>query len=124
MAHFYCVAPFGLPVVLENSEEHELYLRKCKKRSTWSKGKNQRDDFIRWFETRAMNDDAHDWVLSDDGKKESALLDAETDVQNALAKASMVDDLQNKNQEPIKQIEICQASTITHNDSIILPNES
>ncbi|KAK8942092.1 Microtubule-associated protein 70-2 [Platanthera guangdongensis] len=40
--------------------------------------------------------------------KEAALLDAETDVQNALAKASMVDDLQNKNQELIKQIEICQ----------------
>ncbi|KAK8934485.1 hypothetical protein KSP39_PZI014484 [Platanthera zijinensis] len=42
--------------------EHELYLQKCKKRSTWSKGKNQRDDFIQWFETRAMNDDVHDWV--------------------------------------------------------------
>ncbi|KAL8150750.1 hypothetical protein V2J09_020558 [Rumex salicifolius] len=40
--------------------------------------------------------------------KEAALLDAERTVQSALAKASMVDDLQNKNQELIKQIEICQ----------------
>lgn len=29
-------------------------------------------------------------------------------MQAALAKASMVDDLQNKNQELMKQIEICQ----------------
>ncbi|XP_020582859.1 microtubule-associated protein 70-2-like [Phalaenopsis equestris] len=40
--------------------------------------------------------------------KEAALLEAERTVQFALAKASMVDDLQNKNQELIKQIEICQ----------------
>ncbi|KAL8160148.1 hypothetical protein V2J09_001685 [Rumex salicifolius] len=40
--------------------------------------------------------------------KEAALLDAERTVENALAKASMVDDLQNKNQELMKQIEICQ----------------
>ncbi|KAJ0987260.1 hypothetical protein J5N97_005616 [Dioscorea zingiberensis] len=40
--------------------------------------------------------------------KEAALLDAEWTVQIALAKASMVDDLQNKNQELIKQVEICQ----------------
>ncbi|ESQ33141.1 hypothetical protein EUTSA_v10003816mg [Eutrema salsugineum] len=40
--------------------------------------------------------------------KEAALLDAERTVQTALAKASMVDDLQNKNQELMKQIEICQ----------------
>ncbi|RWW81381.1 hypothetical protein BHE74_00010243 [Ensete ventricosum] len=40
--------------------------------------------------------------------KEAALLDAERTVQIALAKASMVDDLQNKNQELMKQIEICQ----------------
>ncbi|KAL9252853.1 Microtubule-associated protein 70-2-like protein [Drosera capensis] len=40
--------------------------------------------------------------------KEAALLDAERAVQVALAKASMVDDLQNKNQELMKQIEICQ----------------
>uniref|UniRef100_A0A1J3CWR1 Microtubule-associated protein 70-4 n=1 Tax=Noccaea caerulescens TaxID=107243 RepID=A0A1J3CWR1_NOCCA len=40
--------------------------------------------------------------------KEAALLDAERRVQSALAKASMVDDLQNKNQELMKQIEICQ----------------
>ncbi|KAK4373378.1 hypothetical protein RND71_008762 [Anisodus tanguticus] len=40
--------------------------------------------------------------------KEAALLDAERTVQLALAKASMVDDLQNKNQELMKQIEICQ----------------
>jgi hypothetical protein len=42
--------------------------------------------------------------------KEAALLDAERTVQSALAKASMVDDLQNKNQELMKQIEICQVS--------------
>ena len=40
--------------------------------------------------------------------KEAALLDAERTVQIALAKASLVDDLQNKNQELMKQIEICQ----------------
>ncbi|GER52542.1 microtubule-associated protein 70-1 [Striga asiatica] len=40
--------------------------------------------------------------------KEAALLDAERMVQMALAKASLVDDLQNKNQELGKQIEICQ----------------
>eukprot|EP00268_Persea_americana_P014954 TRINITY_DN1676_c1_g1_i2.p1 TRINITY_DN1676_c1_g1~~TRINITY_DN1676_c1_g1_i2.p1 ORF type:complete len:631 (+),score=178.21 TRINITY_DN1676_c1_g1_i2:368-2260(+) len=54
--------------------------------------------------------------LQDDNKaldrltksKEAALLEAERTVQIALAKASMVDDLQNKNQELVKQIEICQ----------------
>ncbi|CAI9267292.1 unnamed protein product [Lactuca saligna] len=54
--------------------------------------------------------------LQDDNKaldrltksKEAALLDAERTVQVALGKASMVDDLQNKNQELMKQIEICQ----------------
>ncbi|GMI99803.1 microtubule-associated proteins 70-1 [Hibiscus trionum] len=40
--------------------------------------------------------------------KEAALLEAERTVKVALAKASMVDDLQNKNQELMKQIEICQ----------------
>jgi hypothetical protein len=33
---------------------------------------------------------------------------AEKTVQTAEAKASMVDDLQNRNQELMKQIEICQ----------------
>lgn len=54
--------------------------------------------------------------LQDDNKaldrltksKEAALIEAEKTVQFALAKASMVDDLQNKNQELMKQIEICQ----------------
>lgn len=40
--------------------------------------------------------------------KEAALLDAERTVEAAMAKAAMVDDLQNKNQELMKQIEICQ----------------
>ena len=40
--------------------------------------------------------------------KEAALIEAERTVQVALAKASLVDDLQNKNQELMKQIEICQ----------------
>ncbi|CAH9105410.1 unnamed protein product [Cuscuta epithymum] len=40
--------------------------------------------------------------------KEAALLEAENTVQMALAKAALVDDLQNKNQELMKQIEICQ----------------
>ncbi|KAG1334166.1 Microtubule-associated protein 70-2 [Cocos nucifera] len=40
--------------------------------------------------------------------KEAALLEAERTVQIALVKASMVHDLQNKNQELMKQIEICQ----------------
>ncbi|XP_024019567.1 microtubule-associated protein 70-1 [Morus notabilis] len=40
--------------------------------------------------------------------KEAALLEAERTVEIALAKASLVDDLQNKNQELLKQIEICQ----------------
>ncbi|GJY13508.1 microtubule-associated protein 70-2-like protein [Tanacetum coccineum] len=54
--------------------------------------------------------------LQDDNKaldrlsksKETALLEAERGVEIAMAKASLVDDLQNKNQELIKQIEICQ----------------
>jgi hypothetical protein len=54
--------------------------------------------------------------LQDDNKaldrltkaKEAALLEAERTVQIALVKASLVDDLQNKNQELMKQIEICQ----------------
>ncbi|CAI9287903.1 unnamed protein product [Lactuca saligna] len=54
--------------------------------------------------------------LQDDNKaldrltksKEAALLDAERTMQVALGKASMVNDLQNKNQELMKQIEICQ----------------
>ena len=58
--------------------------------------------------------------LQDDNKaldrltksKEAALLEAERTVQVALAKASMVDDLQNKNQELMKQIEICQVLDI------------
>ncbi|KAL2320659.1 hypothetical protein Fmac_029628 [Flemingia macrophylla] len=60
-----------------------------------------------------------DWMvakLQDDNRaldrltksKEAALLEAERTVQIALAKASLVDDLQNKNQELTKQIEICQ----------------
>eukprot|EP01018_Ginkgo_biloba_P003663 Gb_17288 [translate_table: standard] len=40
--------------------------------------------------------------------KEVALLEAERTVQIALAKAKMVEDLQNKNQELTRQIEICQ----------------
>ncbi|KAG2321921.1 hypothetical protein Bca52824_015134 [Brassica carinata] len=40
--------------------------------------------------------------------KEAALLDAEKTIQSAMAKAALVDDLQNKNQELMKQIEICQ----------------
>jgi hypothetical protein len=56
--------------------------------------------------------------LQDDNKaldrltksKEAALIEAEKTVQVALVKASMVDDLQNKNQELMKQIEICQVS--------------
>jgi hypothetical protein len=43
-------------------------------------------------------------------QKEAALLEAERTVQVALAKAAMVDDMQNKNQELMKQIEICQVS--------------
>lgn len=44
--------------------------------------------------------------------KEAALLEAEKTVQMALAKAALVDDLQNKNQELVKQIEICQEENI------------
>ncbi|KAJ0247521.1 Microtubule-associated protein 70-2 [Hirschfeldia incana] len=40
--------------------------------------------------------------------KEAALLDAERTIEGALAKAALVDDLQNTNQEFMKQIEICQ----------------
>ncbi|XP_078433090.1 microtubule-associated proteins 70-2 [Wolffia australiana] len=54
--------------------------------------------------------------LQDDNKaldrltrsKEAALLEAERTVEIALVKASMVDDLQNRNQELVKQIEIGQ----------------
>ncbi|XP_030520264.2 microtubule-associated protein 70-2-like [Rhodamnia argentea] len=40
--------------------------------------------------------------------KEAALLEAERTIEIALAKAALVDHLQNKNQELMKQIEICQ----------------
>ncbi|XP_073008900.1 microtubule-associated protein 70-1-like [Typha latifolia] len=40
--------------------------------------------------------------------KEAALLEAEREVQIAKIKAALVDDLQNKNQELMKQNEICQ----------------
>ncbi|XP_071724187.1 microtubule-associated protein 70-1-like [Rutidosis leptorrhynchoides] len=40
--------------------------------------------------------------------KEAALIEAEKTVQLAMAKAAFVDDLQNKNQDLMKQIEICQ----------------
>eukprot|EP00249_Psilotum_nudum_P013509 c24371_g1_i1 orf=317-2188(+) len=40
--------------------------------------------------------------------KEIALLDAERQVQSSEARASLVDHLQNRNQEFLKQIEICQ----------------
>ncbi|KAM0917940.1 hypothetical protein ACQ4PT_009336 [Festuca glaucescens] len=40
-------------------------------------------------------------------QKEAALLEAERTVEIAMAKAAMVDDLQNKNQDLMKQIEIC-----------------
>lgn len=42
--------------------------------------------------------------------KEAALLEAEKSVQVAQAKADMVDDLQNKNQELTRQLEICQVT--------------
>ena len=44
--------------------------------------------------------------------KEAALLEAERTVEVALIKASMVDDLQNRNQELMKQIEICQVHEV------------
>lgn len=47
--------------------------------------------------------------------KEAALLEAEKTVQMALAKAALVDDLQNKNQELMRQIEICQVFFICVN---------
>lgn len=40
--------------------------------------------------------------------KEAALLEAERTIEAAEAKASLVDDLQNRNQELLKRIEICQ----------------
>lgn len=40
--------------------------------------------------------------------KEAALLEAERSIDAAEAKASQVDDLLNRNQELMKQIEICQ----------------
>ncbi|KAJ1701432.1 hypothetical protein LUZ63_001211 [Rhynchospora breviuscula] len=40
--------------------------------------------------------------------KEAALLEAEKTVKAALAKAALVDDLQNRNQDLTKQIDICQ----------------
>lgn len=58
------------------------------------------------FQTTKLQDDnrALDRLTK---QKEAALLEAERTVQIALAKAAMVDDMQNKNQELMKQIEIC-----------------
>ena len=47
--------------------------------------------------------------------KEAALLEAEKTLHVALAKASMVEDLQNKNRELMKQIENCQVLS-SYND--------
>lgn len=44
--------------------------------------------------------------------KEAALLEAEREVQIAKIKAALVDDLQNKNQELMKQNEINQVSPV------------
>jgi hypothetical protein len=54
--------------------------------------------------------------------KEAALLVAERTVQIAEAKASMVDDLQNRNQELMKQIEICQVVPLFPGQQIVLPH--
>ncbi len=43
-------------------------------------------------------------------------------MQIAEAKASMVDDLQNRNQELMKQIEICQVVSLFPGQQIVLPH--
>jgi hypothetical protein len=43
-------------------------------------------------------------------------------VQIVEAKASMVDDLQNRNQELMKQIEICQVVPLFPGQQIVLPH--
>lgn len=75
---------------------------------------------LKIFHAMSLNNNCATFVqvtkLQDDNRaldrltksKEAALLEAERTVQIALAKASMVDDLQNKNLELMKQIEICQ----------------
>jgi hypothetical protein len=45
---------------------------------------------------------------------------AEKTVQTAEAKASMVDDLQNRNQELMKQIEICQVLPLFLDNGTVL----
>uniref|UniRef100_A0A2N9GMW8 DOG1 domain-containing protein n=1 Tax=Fagus sylvatica TaxID=28930 RepID=A0A2N9GMW8_FAGSY len=67
----------------------------------------QKDDEMPPIEVAKLQDDnrALDRLTK---SKEAALLEVERTVQIALAKASLVDDLQNKNQELMKQIEICQ----------------
>lgn len=52
--------------------------------------------------------------------KEAALIEAERTIDAAEAKASQVDDLLNRNQELMKQIEICQVLTLID----LLPFES
>lgn len=54
--------------------------------------------------------------------KEAALLEAERTVQVAEAKASMVDDLQNRNQELLKQIEIYQVKHLHSKYHLIVPS--
>ncbi|KAL1226075.1 Microtubule-associated protein 70-1 [Cardamine amara subsp. amara] len=51
-------------------------------------------------------------------KQKVALLDAERTVETALAKAALVDDLQNKNQELVKQIEINHEGNKTHRQKV------
>lgn len=46
--------------------------------------------------------------------KEAALVEAERTIDAAEAKAFQVDDLLNRNQELVKQIEICQVQTHQH----------
>lgn len=58
--------------------------------------------------------------LQDDNKalerltktKEAALLEAEKEVHSAKIKASFVDDLLNRNQELVKQNDICQVTKL------------
>lgn len=42
--------------------EHEVDVHNHRKRKKWSKAKNQREDFIQWFETRVMNEEISDWI--------------------------------------------------------------
>ncbi|KAF7844458.1 uncharacterized protein G2W53_001363 [Senna tora] len=59
-AHRYIL--FNCDDVQQYIREHEDIVNRHTGKKKWSKAKSHSNDFIQWFETRAMNDDISDFV--------------------------------------------------------------